>query len=90
VVREAAAVGAASGVCEGELFVSDVVVDGSPVASTRAVFLHLLWVDIGKTVLTKETRDSFRGECGSLGNTLVVTVVGLVRSGHFGFYVKAI
>lgn len=29
-VREAAAVGAASGVCEGELFVSDVVVDGSP------------------------------------------------------------
>lgn len=53
-----------------------------PGASTRAVFLHLLWVYIGKTVLTKETRDSFRGECGSLGNTLVVTVVGLVRSGH--------
>jgi hypothetical protein len=53
-----------------------------PVASTRAVLLHLLGVDIGKAVLTKEARDSFRGEHSPLGNALVVTVVGLVRSGH--------
>jgi hypothetical protein len=80
---KATAVGAAASIGEGELLASDIIVDSSPVASTRAVLLHLLGVDIGKAVLTKEARDSFRGEHSPLGNALVVTVVGLVRSGHF-------
>lgn len=82
-MREAATVGAAAGIGKGELLASDVIVDSSPVASTRAVLLHLLGVNVGKAALTKEARDSFRGEHSPLGDALVVTVVGLVRSGHF-------
>jgi len=82
-MRKAATVGAAAGIGEGELLASDIIVDSSPVASTRAVLLHLLGVDIGKAVLTKEARDSLRREHSPLGNALVVTIVGLVRSGHF-------
>jgi len=80
---EAATVGAASSIGKGKLLASDIIVDSSPVASTRAVLLHLLGVDIGKAVLAKEARNSLRGEHSPLGNALVVTVVGLVRSGHF-------
>jgi len=82
-MRETAAVGAASGVGKSELFACNIIVDGSPVTSARAVLLYLLGVHIGKAVLTKEARNSFRGRDSPLGNALVVTVVGLVRSGHF-------
>jgi hypothetical protein len=81
-MRKAATVGAAASIGKGELLASDIIVDSSPIASTRAVLLHLLGVDIGEAIFTKEARDSFRGEHSPLGNALVVTVVGLVRSGH--------
>jgi hypothetical protein len=83
VVREAAAVGATARVGKSELLVSDIIVDGSPVATARAVLLHLFGVDIGEAVLAKEARHSFRGEDSPLGNALVVTVIGLVGSSHF-------
>jgi hypothetical protein len=54
-----------------------------PVATARAVLLHLFGVDIGEAVLAKEARHSFRGEDSPLGNALVVTVIGLVGSGHY-------
>jgi len=82
VVREAAAVGATARVGKSELLVSDIIVDGSPVATARAVLLHLFGVDIGKAILAKEARYSFRGEDSPLGNALVVTVIGLVGSSH--------
>lgn len=82
-MREAAAVGAATSVGKGEVFISDVVVDGSPVTSTRAVLLHLLGVDIGIAVLGKEARKMLGREDSALSETLVVTVVGLVRASHF-------
>lgn len=83
VVREAAAVGAAARVGKSKLLISDIIVDGSPVATARSILLHLFGVDIGEAILAKKARYSFRGENSPLGNALVVTVIGLVRSSHF-------
>lgn len=83
VVREAAAIGATTRVGKGKLLVSDIIVDGSPITTTRAVLFHLFGVDVGKAILAKEARYSFRGEDSPLGNALVVTVIGLVGSSHF-------
>lgn len=82
-VGEAAAVGAAACVGEGEVLISDVIVDGSPVASARAILLHLLGIDIGIAVLGKEARKMLCGSDSAVSETLVVAVVGLVRASHF-------
>jgi len=81
-MREAAAVGTAAGVGEAELIVRNVITEGSPIASARSVLLELLGVGISVATLGKETREVLGGSSSPLGETLVVTVVGLVRASH--------
>lgn len=53
-----------------------------PVASTRAVLLDLLGINICETMLGKVTRKMLGRSGGAFSEALVVTIVGLVRSSH--------
>lgn len=54
-----------------------------PIAPAATVLLDLLGVGIGKAALAKEARELILGHGGALGDSLVVTVVGLVGAGHW-------
>lgn len=54
----------------------------SPVTLASAALLHLLWVDALVAMLGKVAREMLRRGGSAFGQADVVTVVGLVRSGH--------
>jgi len=83
-VRNTAAVGAAAGVGEGEVFIYNFFSESSPVALAPTVLLDLLGIDVGIAALGKETRKILDGESSALGNALVITIVGFVRTSHDG------
>jgi len=83
-VRNTAAVGAAAGVGEGEVFVYNLFSESSPVALAPTVLLDLLGIDVGIAALGKETRKILDGESSALGNALMITIVGFVRTSHDG------
>lgn len=82
-VGKAAAVGAAPGVGEGEVFIHDVIFHVAPVTTAAAVLLDLFGIGVDVAALGKETRQVFLGGGSAFGDALVVTVVGLVRASHF-------
>lgn len=82
VVGEAATVGAAAGIGELEVFVNDFFSEASPVASAATVLLDLFGIHVDMAVLGKETWEMLSGSSGAVGETLVVTVIGLVRASH--------
>lgn len=59
-----------------------------PVALAASALLHLLGIDALVAVLGEVTRKMFRGSGGAFGQTDMVTVVGLVRTGHLGKHVS--
>lgn len=83
VMGKVAAVGAATGVGEAEVFVGDVIVNSAPIASARAVLLHLLGIHVEMAMLGEEARKMLSWGGSALGKTLVVTIVGLVGASHF-------
>lgn len=84
VMRETAAVGAASSIGEGETLVRNFFSESAPVALAAAVLLDLLGIDVGVTILGEEAWEMHDRHGSTFGNALVITVVGLVRSRHLG------
>jgi len=82
VVGEAATVGAAAGIGEPEVFINHFFSEASPVAFAATVLLDLFGVRVDMPVLGKEAWEMLSGSSGAVGETLVVTVIGLVRASH--------
>jgi hypothetical protein len=82
VVGDAAAVGAAAGVCELEVLVHDFFAKASPVAFAATVLLHLLGIDVHMATLGEEARKVLCWDGSPVSETLVVAVVGLVGASH--------
>jgi len=84
VMRDGAAVGAATGIGKGKVLVGNLFMEGAPVTLASAVLFDLFGIDIGVATLGKVTGQMLDRESGAFGDALVVAVVGLVRASHDG------
>jgi len=82
---DAAAVGAATGIDEVELFIDDFTTSRAPIGLAATVFLCLLGIGIGVTMLPEELGDMCLRVATTHGTTLkgVVLVIELVGASHF-------